>query len=374
MARVFVLLLSLLHVISFANAAATVHPPAHGPGATCKNPAVRKEWRSLTKTEQKNWINAVTCLAKKPHRPSLAPTVPIAESLIPPINPNSSAYDDWAYVHMIRFTGLFFPWHRWLLSAFETDLKENCGFQGTQPYWDWSLDAKNVAKSPLFTNFDKETGLGGWGDPANDYAVHTGAFSNTSGFKFAYPSPHTLRRNLTMQPFLGNTVFLTDPAQRALYVNETFTPAQVHKMVNGFVGDYKGLQTYIEGFNGTHQGVHLMLGGDLGGNCPANAVVPAQCQNNNPTYATNEPMFWMHHAMVDKIWADWQANNKHNGKSYFGGSVESLKNVSYFNEFPTGAPPNYLVNDTMPADGLFPDPTISSMLSTTEGPLCYVYE
>ncbi|KAF7294348.1 Peptidase S53 domain-containing protein [Mycena chlorophos] len=460
MARVLVLLFSLLQVVAFVNAApgppggpapghdgpapggpAPGKPAPGGPApggpapAACKNPAVRKEWRSLTNTEQKDWIDALKCLAKLPHNPALAPTVPLADSQIPPFTTNSSAYDDWVYVGhsldtfkiyepllfrytwvsrlstskyrllttsepdlniRIRFTGLFFPWHRWLVQAFENDLKEKCGYQGTSPYWNWTIDSADVYNSPLFGDFNSETGLGGWGDPSNDYTVYNGAFSNTSGFNLAYPTPHNLRRNFTLQPFLTSGYFLPDVAQQQLYVNETFTNEQVQKMIHGFVGDYKGLQTYIEGFNGTHQGVHLMLGGDLGGTCPANAaaLVPAECQEKNPTYSPNgdcllalrildsntnlvpfpEPLFWMHHAMVDKIWSEWQAANPANGESYFGGSVEALKNLTYFTEFPTGAAPFFQINDTMPADGLYPDPTIASVLSTTAGSLCYVYE
>ena len=43
--------------------------------------------------------------------------------------------------------------------------------------------------------------------------------------------------------------------------------------------------------------------------------------------------------MVDKVWDDWQHRNPANAKSYFGGSVEALQNISAYNQYPNGGPP-----------------------------------
>ena len=43
--------------------------------------------------------------------------------------------------------------------------------------------------------------------------------------------------------------------------------------------------------------------------------------------------------MVDKVWYDWQHKNPSNFWSYSGGSVEAITNVTYYNEYPNGAPP-----------------------------------
>nr|GAT58369.1 di-copper centre-containing protein [Mycena chlorophos] len=393
MALVFVLLVSLVFAV-FVN-------------AKCENPAVRKEWRTLSTAEKAEWIRSVKCLANLPHDPALTPSVPVNISNIVPVDVNGSYYDDIVYMHMvvpvfsvfvfpltcsrvsnslwslsyretavdlntrIHFTGLFLPWHRWYVAVYEQALKEKCGFTGTSPYWNWVEDSKDVFDSPFFKDYDPESGLGGWGDPENDFSVPNGGFSNTSSFKLVYPSPHTLRRNFTLQPFLGSP-FLTNPAQQALYANATFTPAQYHKLVYDFVGDYKGFQTYFEGFNGSHGAVHLMMGGDLGGNCPKNA--PAGCVNGSPTFSANEPLFWMHHAMVDRVWYEWQHASPENADKYFGGSVEALENVTYYMQYPTGAPPYLSTNFTMPADGMFSEARIADVLSTTEGMLCYVYD
>jgi tyrosinase len=91
-------------------------------------------------------------------------------------------------------------------------------------------------------------GLGGWGDPKNDYRVPDGAFSSSSSFHLSYPSPHTIRRNFTLQPYMNFPLpaFITNPLLEA---NATFTKAEIEKLTNGFVGDFKGFQTYFEAFN-----------------------------------------------------------------------------------------------------------------------------
>ncbi|KAJ7691048.1 Di-copper centre-containing protein [Mycena rosella] len=369
----------LPHLKTILSAAVALLALSGVPGAdaaACKNPAVRKEWRALTKTERVEWIDAVKCLAQLPHDENLTPTVNRSISNIVALNASGSYYDDFVYMHMdlntrIHFTGLFLPWHRWYVAVYENALKTKCGFRGASPYWDWVKDSADVHDSPIF-DADPESGLGGWGDPANDFRVPNGAFSNTSDFHLTYPSPHTLRRNYTLQPLLNFPLpgFLT-AADEQLDGNATFTPAERDKLVNGFVGDFKGFQSYFESFNGSHGAVHLTLGGDLGGTCPDDA--PSDCVGG-PTFSANEPIFWLHHGMVDRLWTQWQDKHPENKHAFFGGSVEALENATYYKEFPNGAAPFFNLNSTMPSDGLFPQPRIADVMSTTAGMLCYVYE
>jgi len=104
-------------------------------------------------------------------------------------------------------------------------------------------DAPNLQGSSFFKDFDPESGLGGWGDPSHDFEVPTGGFSN---FHLSYPSSHILRRNFTLRPYLNADSPLFSNKQ--LMANATFTKAEVRKMIDGFEGDYKGLQKYMEGF------------------------------------------------------------------------------------------------------------------------------
>jgi hypothetical protein len=54
---------------------------------------------------------------------------------------------------------------RYLLWVYETALKEECGYQGDQPYWDWSLDVPENGGAQFNASpiFDPVTGFGGNG-------------------------------------------------------------------------------------------------------------------------------------------------------------------------------------------------------------------
>lgn len=60
-------------------------------------------------------------------------------------------------------------------------------------------------------------------------------------------------------------------------------------------GDYVTMTGNLEQFHNT---VHMFVGGNT---MPRPAVSP------------NDPMFWLHHANVDRLWAQWQANPVHGG-------------------------------------------------------------
>jgi tyrosinase len=72
-----------------------------------------------------------------------------------------------------------------------------------------------------------------------------------------------------------------DPTQLA-------DPADLNA-VKSFSGTFTGFQTTFEGV--VHGGTHNAVGGDMAGSA-------------SPT----DPLFWLHHSFIDKIWADWQAS------------------------------------------------------------------
>jgi len=336
----------------------------------CEKPRVRREWRSISEGERKEWVDAVKCLKKVPHKPALTPTINVSISQIPPMNPDSSYFDDFVYAHMdlnpvIHFTGLFLPWHRNYLNDFELALRKECGYKGAHPYWDWTLDA-----SPNFTNasiFDKY--FGGWGDPNNDYQITTGAFAKD--FDLVYPVPHKLRRNYTARgtnpdPFGDGT-----PAAPLPFWNY-FTKESRDTLVNGFVGNFEDFHILFEGATGPHGAVHVILGGDMSGSCPQNLVPPACVRG--PKWTSSDPLFMMHHAMIDKIWFDWQNKHRENFWSFFGGSVGSHSQPGLYRQFPAGGPPFLNLGTQMPHDGILTKATIYDVMDTKDERLCYIYK
>lgn len=68
----------------------------------------------------------------------------------------------------IHFTGNFLGWHRWFLYTYEQALRNECGYRGYAPYWDWLKYVSAPEKSPIF-NGDAYS-LGGNGK----YIPHNG--------------------------------------------------------------------------------------------------------------------------------------------------------------------------------------------------------
>jgi tyrosinase len=106
-------------------------------------------------------------------------------------------------------------------------------------------DASNFENS-TFWDPDTTSGVGGWGDPNDDYQISDGGFA--TDFYLSYPSYHRLRRQYT--PTTPNK---PTPA------TDAFMPANITALVDGFVGDYIGFQARFE--SGAHGAVHRIVGG-----------------------------------------------------------------------------------------------------------------
>ncbi|KAJ1821177.1 hypothetical protein GGH91_003150 [Coemansia sp. RSA 2671] len=130
------------------------------------------------------------------------------------------------------------------------------------PYWDWSLDASNPITSDLFTN--DYLGGNGKGDQG---CVQSGPFAN---WQMSVDSPHCLSRKFNQ----GDSIAPFWPPEALLSMQKT-------------CAQYGALSSGIE--NGCHGAVHLGISGDM-----------------STMFAPNDPFFFLHHGMVDKLWYDWQ--------------------------------------------------------------------
>lgn len=130
-----------------------------------KNLRVRREWGSLSKKERKAYTKAVQCLQEKP---ALTPS-----SVAPGAK---TRFDDFVATHInqtltIHYTANFLSWHRYYTWLYEEALREECGYKGDQPYWDWAKTAHTgLAASPIFDG--SETSMSGNG--ASVYTDDTG--------------------------------------------------------------------------------------------------------------------------------------------------------------------------------------------------------
>ncbi|KAH9266571.1 hypothetical protein BASA84_001058 [Batrachochytrium salamandrivorans] len=96
---------------------------------------------------------------------------------------------------------------------------------------------------------------------------------------------------------------------------------------------------------GPHNNVHAGIGGTM-------AIVAV---------STNDPIFMLHHANVDRVWSIWQTLNPKLASTYDGRNSNGLVARA---------------TDTLPLFGFSTAPTyrVANMFSTTSGlPLCYTY-
>jgi tyrosinase len=109
-------------------------------------------------------------------------------------------------------------------------------------------DAANFYDSAFFKESDPKSGLGGWGGAATQFRVLDGGFSASSSFRLSYPFPHTLRRNFTLFPPLELVYPVPGlPYNDSRPASTSFIKPVVQSLTDGFVGDFKGFQTRMEG-------------------------------------------------------------------------------------------------------------------------------
>src|SRR5262245_30342536 len=146
----------------------------------------------------------------------------------------------------------FFTWHRAYLMAFENALRV-VGCQVNLPYWDWSSGPTT-------------------GVPA---ACRQATYVNRVGATVPnplYSGPRPGGGQTNRRADIDTTAFddLATSAQAAMGT-----------------ADFASFQSQISGVHGS---VHIRTGGDM-------SAVPT---------AAYDPIFFLHHANVDRLWADWQ--------------------------------------------------------------------
>ncbi|KAE9372312.1 Di-copper centre-containing protein [Stipitochalara longipes BDJ] len=320
---------------------------------TAANLKVRKEWGNVTVSDRKAYIKAVLCLFNSPSKLP-AGVAPGAKN----------RYDDFIVTHItqtlnIHGTGSFLSWHRYFTWSYEQALINECGYNGTQPYWDWGRWAANPETSPIFDGTD--TSMSGNGQKVQHAATFNSPAQNGGGCVQTGPF-----KNISVN--LGPISPVADPAppknplstglgynprclRRDLgpYLTTRYTTtAQIAALITGTkaIGTF---QDTLQGGTGLHGSAHFTIGSDPGGDF-----------YNSP----GDPAFWLLHSMIDRVWYIWQTQDLTNrmqviaGQTnmFGGGAISKLTdniNITYVNK------------QVLP---------MSSLMSTVDGPFCYVYE
>ncbi len=191
----------------------------------------------------------------------------------------------------------FLPWHREYLHRFESELRK-IDASVTIPYWDWTDHAGTEA---LFRDeFMGPTGT--WN--GEGFVVATGRFR---------PIEFPVRRDLHYRAIPGTDRVenLGSGLQRHLRQRPDgridWDGLAQPEHIDFAVGQrgYDEFRRALESGERLHNAGHAFVGGSM-------AIMSSP----------NDPMFWLHHANVDRIWAHWQARRRsaweasHPGKSY----------------------------------------------------------
>jgi tyrosinase len=170
----------------------------------------------------------------------------------------------------------FLPWHRYFLITLEGFLQQAVNDTNFRiPYWDWNTDAElpNPTTSPLWDM----TNMGQFIGPSWPVRV-------------------------AMNPTTGNIELVDErPLERALGGGTLPSRNRVRSVVRDQVvydmspfnsSSPGGARNPIEGWVGAaaiHNSVHIWVGGDM-----------------ELSSSPNDPVFFLHHCNVDRIWAAWQ--------------------------------------------------------------------
>lgn len=236
--------------------------------------AIRKSVTALTTQEKDDFIAAVKTL-KTTRRNAGDPL---------------TIYDTYVDLHANNRGGAhggpaFLPWHREYILRFELDIQEaipnpNFGL----PYWDWAADAQlNDPTDPLLAPTWRNNFMGGDGNPVSRGPFIPSQWRTTDG-------DGTLKRgfgdraNMGTQAEVNSTVSVVPYDQAPFHDRSDTVQPTFRKQLEGFVGTNSGL----------HNGMHGWVGGPNG-------------QMSFVMISPNDPVFWLHHCNVDRIWAHWDA-------------------------------------------------------------------
>lgn len=257
---------------------------------------------------------------------------------------------------------------------YETALQTECAYNGTIPYWDWTLDSSDPAKSPIWSataGFGGNGLNGGFVNPARPgpltMCVQDGPFRR---FEPAYSTgqydPHCLNRG-----FNNN-----GPGALGRMGGDAYTPAIVANITTTST-TFPAFATRLE--DGPHGAVHASVGGDM---------VPSTSPNGKPAHLPHihltshnlldthtadvsarppvtDPIFFLHHAQIDRLWWNWQQAAPTTRNAMYGG-----------NRYPSGSSAKAAkasLTDVMPMAGLAGDLAVREVMTTESGLLCYRY-
>jgi tyrosinase len=242
-------------------------------------------------------------------------------------------------------TWYFLPWHRGYLRAFERIVAEAiAGLGGPKdwalPYWNYN-DQKNPDRLKLPPAFGSDNWPDGGRNPLFVQARY--GLTGTSGQPVVLEKDSVLFENALMEPDFPGAPTGGSP---------------------GFGGGRTPFKHRGAGDEGLlEQSPHDHVHGDVGGALNNDFANPlALGLMSNPATAGLDPIFWLHHANIDRLWEVWLKRNRNH--------VNPTTEPSWM-DGPAGARPFVMPEpDNGTRTKFFP----REMLDTTVPKLDYIYE
>ncbi|MCM1984910.1 FG-GAP-like repeat-containing protein, partial [Lyngbya confervoides] len=181
----------------------------------------------------------------------------------------------------------FMAWHRLLLAEYENALQA-VNPSVSLPFWDWT-DLNSTLNIVLEDNF-----MGS--DPTINGDIQTGYFALANGW--------AMRNDLSDGRWLGVDA-TPEGIGRGSRVNNpgTWRPG-IENMLQ--MDAFNLFANNVERGTGAHNNAHGYIGGIMA----------------NVSASPNDPIFWMLHSNVDRLWAEWQVDD-HWGTSFYAASGQN---------------------------------------------------
>jgi tyrosinase len=262
---------------------------------------VRRDAKDLSADEKRRFVDAILRLKATPS----------------PYDTRINWYDQFVVWHDLAFADAahgspaFLPWHREFLKLFEGALQTASGEPIALPYWDWTDPASTAA---VFA----EDMLGGNGDRRSAHAVTSGPFRRGAwrvwvrdprGVQPLNPAAGSVPLEPTfLQRAMGSLRGVRLPTSADVGLLLGVSPYDARPW-DGSARASKSFRNGLEGWTslragmGNHNSVHVWVGGDDG--------------TMGKTTSPNDPVFWLHHNNVDRLWEAW---SRRFGRAYLPSS------------------------------------------------------
>jgi tyrosinase len=193
---------------------------------------------------------------------------------------------------------VFLPWHRMMLIQFEAQLQRVLADPDFGvPYWNWAADGERRLQDQPSAPIWGPNVMGGNGDLTAGGAVSSGPFSPNAGWtvEIATDSNDNLRSvSRPLRRVFNITVGLPKRSDVTNVVRQTSYDAPQWNAAS------PGFRDRLEGWIPSpgpylHNRVHVWVGGDM-------------LISSSP----NDPVFYLNHCNVDRIWELWQRRGHRN--------------------------------------------------------------